>query len=61
MVTEKRFVSDSQRDGGARVIEMLTSIESAKVRVLDFSVNGDVSKSSSWSIHSIMIVDLNVD
>ena len=47
VVTEKRFVSDNQRDGGARVIEMLTSIESAKVRVLDFSVHGDVSKSSS--------------
>lgn len=47
VVTEKQYVSDNQRDGGARVIEMLTSIDSAEVKILDFSVHEDVSKSSS--------------
>lgn len=47
VVTEKQYVSDNQRDGGARVIEMLTSIDSAEVKILDFSVHADVSKSSS--------------
>lgn len=47
VITEKQHVSDNQRDGGSRVIEMLTSIDSAEVKVLDFSVKGDNSKSSS--------------
>lgn len=47
IITEKQHVSDNQRDGGARVIDMLTSIDSAEVKVLDFSVKGDNSKSSS--------------
>jgi len=47
VITEKQHVSDNQRDGGARVIDMLTSIDSAEVKVLDFSVKGDNSKSSS--------------
>ena len=47
VITEKQHVSDNQRDGGSRVIEMLTSIDSADVKVLDFSVKEDKSKSSS--------------
>lgn len=47
VITEKQHVSDNQRDGGARVIDMLTSIDAAEVKVLDFSVKGDNSKSSS--------------
>ena len=41
VVTEKYHVSTTQNDGGARVADMLSSIPSMNLKILDFSVNDD--------------------
>ena len=51
VITEKHLVSESQRDGGARVIQMLESIESATVKILDFSVISDGRKNPGTYVY----------